>query len=181
MAVLKKIYLESIVSELLKTLELKNKHEVPALEKIVINSRLNAQDDKTRIDEVYDAITQIAGQKAITVKAKQSISNFKLREGMPNGVKVTLRGERMYDFYYRLVNIALPIIRDFRGVSTKLDGRGNYNIGIADHTIFPEINTEGNRRNVGMDITIVTTAENDEGGRELLKLLGMPFRKPSKN
>ena len=112
-------------------------------------------------------------------KAKKSIANFKLRAGQPNGVKVTLRGARMWDFLYKFIGVVLPSIRDFRGVPSKFDGAGNYNYGIADHTIFPEVTVDPGRKSIGMDITIVTTADNDNAGRELLKLLGVPFRKPS--
>jgi len=115
----------------------------------------------------------------VIVKAKISVSNFKLRQGMPVGVKVTLRGNQMWEFLYRLVAISLPNIRDFRGVRAKLDGRGNYSLGVTDHSIFPEINVERQRVNVGLDICITTTANNDEEGKELLQLLGMPFRKQS--
>ncbi len=177
---LKKAYREQVVPELRKNLGYENIHQVPKLEKVVINSGLNASRDKNWIAEVQKEITAIAGQHAVVTKARKSVSNFKLREGMPNGVSVTLRGAQMYDFLYRFINIALPNIRDFRGVSQKLDGAGNYSIGITDSTIFPEINsdTQG-RENIGMDISIVTSATTDKEGRELLKLLGMPFRKSS--
>ena len=177
---LKKTYLDTIVPELLKSLGYKNTHQVPKIEKVVINSGLNATRDKNWVAEVQKEITTITGQQAVVTKARQSVSNFKLREGMPNGVAVTLRGSRMYDFLYRFINIALPNIRDFRGVSQKLDGHGNYSIGISDSTIFPEISHDtSGREAIGMDITIVTSATTDKEGRELLKMLGMPFRKPS--
>ena len=121
----------------------------------------------------------LAGQAPIVIRAKMSVSNFKLREGMPVGIKVTLRGNAMWEFLLRLIAIALPNIRDFRGVSSKLDGLGNYTLGIVDHSIFPEINVERQRTNTGLDISIVTTAESDEHGKKLLQLLGMPFRKQS--
>ncbi|MGF1530645.1 MAG: 50S ribosomal protein L5 [Puniceicoccaceae bacterium] len=176
---LKKIYAEQIVPELKKSLGISNIHDLPKLEKIVINSGINASVDKSGLEEVLKDISSIAGQQAIFTRARVSISNFKLRQGMPIGVKVTLRGNAMYDFAYRLINISLPNIRDFRGVPTRFDGKGNYTLGISDHTIFPEITVEGNKRTVGMDITFVTTAQTDQAGRELLTMLGMPFRKPS--
>lgn len=177
---LKKIYLDQIVPELRKSQGYKNVHQVPKVEKVIINSGLNASRDKNWVAEVQKEISSIAGQQAIITKARKSVSNFKLREGMVNGVCVTLRGAKMYDFLYRFINIALPNIRDFRGVSTKLDGSGNYSIGIADSAIFPEISSDtSGRENIGMDITIVTSASTDDEGRELLKLLGMPFRKSS--
>jgi large subunit ribosomal protein L5 len=177
---LKKTYLDTVVPELRKNLGYTNVHQVPKIEKVVINSGLNASRDKAWVAEVQKEITTIAGQQAVVTKARQSVSNFKLREGMPNGVAVTLRGSKMYDFLYRFINIALPNIRDFRGVSQKLDGHGNYSIGITDSTIFPEISHDtSGRESIGMDITIVTSAPTDNEGRELLKLLGMPFRKPS--
>mgnify|MGYP002622005305 CR=1 FL=1 len=179
-SVLKQTYLEQIVPELMKEHGYKNRHEVPKLEKIVINSGYNASVDRSHPEAVIKDISLIAGQKAVTTKAKKSISNFKLREGMPVGCRVTLRGERMYDFIYRFVSVVLPLIRDFQGVSRKLDGKGNYTIGIADHSIFPEINTDSSKLQLGMDITFVTTAHTDEEGTSLLKLMGMPFRKPSK-
>lgn len=178
---LKEIYKSQIVPEMMKSHGYKNVHEVPRLQKIVINSGLNASRDKNWIAEVQKDVSSIAGQHAVVTKAGKSISNFKLREGVPNGVMVTLRGDRMYDFLYRLVVVALPAIRDFRGISRKLDGHGNYTIGISDHTIFPEIGSDtGSRESIGMDITIVTTASNDDEGRELLRHFGMPFRKTSK-
>jgi large subunit ribosomal protein L5 len=174
---LKKYYAEEVVPALKKSRGYKNVHEVPAIEKVVINSGINAALDKVAVQDTLRDIGLIAGQKPVITKARTSISNFKLREGMPVGVKVTLRGNQMYEFLYRLLAVALPSIRDFRGVPTKLDGRGNYNLGIGDHTIFPEISIENVKRTVGMDITIVTTAKNDAEGAELLRLMGMPFRK----
>jgi large subunit ribosomal protein L5 len=175
--VLKKYYIDEVVPALRKSRGYKNPHQVPAIEKIVINSGVSATLDKAAVTETVRDISVITGQKPIITKARKSISNFKLREGMPVGVKVTLRGNHMYEFLYRLLAVALPAIRDFRGVPTRLDGRGNYNLGIADHTIFPEISIENVKRTVGMDLTIVTTAETDEEGAELLKLMGMPFRR----
>jgi len=157
----------------------KNPHEVPAIKKIVLNSGFSATADKNHVQYVNDEIAKISGQRPVTTKAKLSISNFKLREGQPIGCKVTLRGAAMYDFLIRLINIALPCIRDFRGVPTRFDGQGNYTLGLNDHTIFPEVSAEGTNATIGMDVCINTSALSDEEGRELLKLFGMPFRKTS--
>ncbi|MGF1484643.1 MAG: 50S ribosomal protein L5 [Opitutales bacterium] len=173
-------YRENVVPALKKSRGYKNPHQVPTIEKVVINTALRADADRGWIAEVVKEIGLIAGQQPIITKARKSISNFKVREGMPLGVKVTLRGARMYDFLYRLLAVALPAIRDFQGVPTKCDGQGNYTLGITDHTIFPEINVDTNKRSIGMDLTIVTTASDDEEARELLKLMGMPFRKTTK-
>lgn len=178
MPVLKEVYLKQVVPALIKELECKNVHVVPKVEKVVLNSRIDADLDKAHIEQLVKEMGLIAGQKPLVTKAKKSISNFKLRQGVPAGVKVTLRGNRMYDFLYRLINIALPVIRDFRGVSKKMDKHGNLNIGIADHTIFPEIKVEtSNRQNVGLDIAIVTTTNCDKQALLLLEKLGMAFRK----
>ena len=178
MPVLKEFYLKQVVPALMKELGCKNVHVVPGVEKVVLNSRIDADLDKAHIEQLVKEIGLIAGQKPLITKAKKSISNFKLRQGVPAGVKVTLRGARMYDFLYRLINIALPVIRDFRGVSKKMDKRGNLNIGIADHTIFPEIKVEtSNRQNIGLDIAIVTTTNEDKKALLLLEKLGMAFRK----
>jgi large subunit ribosomal protein L5 len=175
---LKKFYQENIVPELTKSRGYKNRHQVPALVKIVINSAFKADADKGFQAEVLKEIGKLTGQKPVVTKARKSISNFKVREGMPLGVMVTLRGNNMFEFLYRLTSIALPMIRDFRGVSNKLDGKGNYSLGITDHTIFPETQVDGSQRqNIGLDISIVTTATNDDEGRELLRLFGIPFRK----
>ncbi|MDR2513021.1 MAG: 50S ribosomal protein L5 [Puniceicoccales bacterium] len=179
-SVLRQQYQEKILPELLKARGYKNKHEVPALLKIVINSAFKADADKGFQAEVVKEIGKLSGQKPVITKARKSISNFKVRQGMPLGVMVTLRGASMYEFLYRLTSIALPMIRDFRGLSNRLDGQGNYSLGIADHTIFPETQVDGSQRqNIGLDITIVTTAKTDEEGRDLLRLLGIPFRKAS--
>jgi len=170
-------YRERIIPELMKSRGYSNVHEVPRIQKIVINSALNATLEKAQIEETVKEISLIAGQKPIITRARHSVSNFKVRQGMPLGVKVTLRGTRMYEFLYRLIAVSLPGIRDFRGISHKLDGNGNYNLGITDHTIFPEISMESNKRHIGMDITLVTSASTDDEGRELLTLFGMPFRK----
>ena len=176
---LKKSYLDNAVPALMEKLGYKNLHQVPKISKVVLNSSFGAEMDKNGVAELRKDIASIAGQLPIVVKARVSVSNFKLREGMPVGVKVTLRGNGMWDFLLRLIAIALPNIRDFRGVPSKLDGNGNYTLGIIDHSIFPEINVERQRVNTGMDICIVTTANTDGEGTELLKLLGMPFRKHS--
>jgi len=176
---LKKIYLDEVAPALLKSLGLKNVHQVPKIEKVVLNSSFGAELDKNGVIELKKDMAELSGQAPIVVLAKMSVSNFKLREGMPVGIKVTLRGNVMWEFLLRLIAISLPNIRDFRGVPSKLDGSGNYTLGITDHSIFPEINVERQRTNTGMDISIVTSAQNDAEGAELLKLLGMPFRKHS--
>ena len=176
---LKKIYTEEAIPSLMKSQGYGNVHEVPKVEKVVLNSSFGVELDKNGIVELRKDIASLAGQAPVVVKAKVSVSNFKLREGMPVGIKVTLRGNEMWEFLLRLIAIALPNIRDFRGVPAKLDGRGNYTLGITDHSIFPEINVERQRINTGMDISIVTSAQTDEEGVALLKLLGMPFRKNS--
>ena len=157
----------------------KNSMMVPRLDKIVLNIGCGAEavKDSKKAKSAQADLSIIAGQNAVITKAKKSIAGFRVREGMPLGAKATLRGARMYEFLDRLITIAMPRIRDFRGVSSKLDGLGNYTLGIIDHSIFPEINVERQRTNTGLDISIVTTAQNDEHGKELLKLLGMPFRK----
>ena len=176
--VLKEFYLKQIVPSLMKEYGFENIHDVPKVEKVVLNSRIDSGLDKAHIEQLVKEIGLIAGQKPLITKAKKSISNFKLREGMSAGVKVTLRGDRMYDFLYRLINVALPVIRDFRGVAKKMDKQGNLNIGIADHTIFPEIKIEtSNRQNIGLDIAIVTNVSKDSDALLLLEKLGMAFRK----
>jgi large subunit ribosomal protein L5 len=176
-AYLHQYYTESVVPELKKTRGYGNIHEVPRLQKIVINSGFNATTEKGQIDEIVRDLSNIAGQKAVVTKARKSISNFKLREGMPVGAMVTLRGRQMYEFLYRLIAVALPGIRDFRGVKDRLDGNGNYTLGITDHSIFPEAHGDGSKHAIGLDICITTSAATDDEGRELLALLGMPFRK----
>ena len=175
---LKKHYLEKVVPELRKSRGYKNVHEVPGLKKIVLNSAFKAEADKGHMAEVVKDLTKLSGQKPVITKATKSVASFKVRQGMPLGCMVTLRGARMWEFYLRLTAVALPMIRDFRGTSNRLDGRGNYSLGIADHTIFPETQADGSQRsNIGLDVVIVTSAQNDEEGRELLRLLGMPFRR----
>ena len=163
---------------LMKRFGYQNRMEVPRLEKIVINMGLGEAIQNIKIlDSAVQELSQITGQKPIITKAKKSIAQFKLRTGMPIGCMVTLRKERMYEFFSRLVNIALPRVRDFKGVSGKsFDGRGNYSLGIREQLIFPEIHYDKIDKVKGMNIIIVTTAKTDEEGKELLKLLGMPFR-----
>lgn len=175
--VLKKAYLEQVIPELIKSRGYKNKHQVPKITKITLNTGIDAEADKNQIADIARDLAAIAGQKPVLSKSKKAISNFKLRQGQVVGAHVTLRGDAMWEFLYRLLAIALPTIRDFRGVSAKLDGQGNYNLGIADFTIFPEITVENVKKSMGLDVTIVTTAPTDDEGRELLKLLGMPFRR----
>jgi large subunit ribosomal protein L5 len=174
---LKKLYIEQVVPELVKSRGYKNKHEVPKLVKISINTGIDAEADKNQIADIQRDITAIAGQKPVLAKSRKAIANFKLKQGQVVGCHVTLRSTAMWEFLYRLLAVSLPTIRDFRGVPSKLDGQGNYNLGITDHTIFPEISMENIKKHIGVDITIVTTAQTDEEGRELLKLLGMPFRR----
>ena len=174
---LKKLYHEQIAADLVKSRGYKNKHQVPRLVKIVLNSGIDADADKNQIADVARDLALIAGQKPVLTRTKKAISNFKLKENQIVGCTVTLRGNAMWEFLYRLLAVALPTIRDFRGVSPKLDGRGNYTLGINDFTIFPEITVENVKKTMGMDITIATTAPTDDEGRELLRLLGMPFRR----
>jgi len=176
---LKKIYSEEAVPALMKSQGYGNVHQVPKIEKVVLNSSFGVELDKTGIEELRKDMASLSGQAPVVIKARVSVSNFKLREGMPVGIKVTLRGNQMWEFLLRLIAIALPNIRDFRGVPSRLDGRGNYTLGITDHSIFPEINVERQRVNTGLDISIVTSAQTDEESYEMLKLLGMPFRKHS--
>jgi len=176
---LKEKYKKEAIPTLMKHFEFKNVHQVPKLEKISINMGVGAAtQNKAVLDNAVKELTIIAGRKPIVTKAKKSISNFKLRAGMPIGCKVTLRGEIMYEFLDRLISIVIPRIRDFRGVSTKsFDGRGNYSLGIKEQTVFPEIEYDKIDMIRGMNITICTTAETDEEGKQLLQNLGMPFKK----
>ncbi|MGB7574366.1 MAG: 50S ribosomal protein L5 [Thermodesulfobacteriota bacterium] len=178
MAKLKEVYQEKAVPALMKRFNYKNRMEVPKLEKIVINMGLGEAIQNIKIlDSAAQEISQITGQKPVITKAKKSIAQFKLRTGMPIGCMVTLRKERMYEFFNRLVNVALPRVRDFKGISGKsFDGRGNYALGIREQLIFPEIHYDKIDKVKGMNIVIVTTAKSDEEGKELLRLLGMPFR-----
>ena len=174
---LKKLYTEQVAPELVKSRGYTNKHQVPKITKISLNTGIDADADKNQIADVQRDLTLLAGQKPILARSRKAIANFKLKPNQVVGCHVTLRGNAMWEFLYRLLAVALPTIRDFRGTSPKLDGQGNYNIGITDFTIFPEITVENVKKTMGLDITIVTTAETDDEGRELLRLLGMPFRR----
>lgn len=174
---LKQLYLDQVVPELVKSRGYKNKHQVPKFTKIVLNTGIDAEADKNQIADIQRDLGLIAGQKPVLTKSKKAISNFKLRQGQIVGAYVTLRGDAMWEFFYRLLAVSLPTIRDFRGVHSKLDGQGNYSLGISDFTIFPEITVENVKKTMGLDISIVTSAETDEEGRELLRLIGMPFRR----
>tara|TARA_Y100000588_G_scaffold389027_1_gene490714 strand:- start:241 stop:819 length:579 start_codon:yes stop_codon:yes gene_type:complete len=178
-AFLHKQYLEQVVPALMKRLGYKNIHQVPKVLKVVLNTSFGDEMDKSGLEDLRKDVASIAGQYPVICKARISVSNFKVRQGMPVGLMVTLRGEVMWDFLFRLLAISLPNIRDFRGVSSRLDGHGNYTLGITDHSIFPEINVERQRTNIGLDISIVTSAATDNEGYELLSHLGMPFRKTS--
>lgn len=179
MARLKETYKETVVPALMEKFQYESIMQAPKVEKIIINMGVGeAKENAKFLEKAVEEMTLIAGQKPVTTKAKKSISNFKLREGMPVGCKVTLRGQHMYEFLDKLVNIALPRVRDFRGVSkTAFDGRGNYALGVKEQLIFPEINYDKIDKIRGMDIIITTTANTDEEALELLKLLGMPFSK----
>jgi len=178
MARMKDLYQENVVPALMKRFSYQNRMEVPRLEKIIINMGLGEAIQNIKIlDSAVQELSQITGQKPVITKAKKSIAQFKLRTGMPIGCMVTLRKERMYEFFSRLVNVALPRVRDFKGLSGKsFDGRGNYALGIREQLIFPEIHYDKIDKVKGMNIVIVTTAKTDEEGKELLRLLGMPFR-----
>ncbi len=178
MARLQEIYTKEIIPQLMQEFGYKNVMQVPKLEKIVINMGLGEAIQNVKIlDSAAEEISVIAGQKPVITKAKKSIASFKLRQGMPIGCMVTLRKSRMYEFIDRLMNISLPRVRDFKGVSGKgFDGRGNYSLGIKEQLIFPEINYDKVEKIKGLNISIVTTANTDEEGKSLLKLLGMPFR-----
>ena len=171
-------YVKEVLPALMKEFSLENTMAAPKLEKIVVNMGVGEATQNVKvIDPAASEVTQITGQKPIITKAKKSIAQFKVREGNPIGVMVTLRGDRMYEFFDRLVNIALPRVRDFRGVPTKsFDGRGNFTLGVRDQLIFPEIDYSKVEKMRGMNITIVTTARNDDQARALLKHMGMPFR-----
>jgi large subunit ribosomal protein L5 len=177
--VLKERYRNEVVPALMKTLDLSNVMEVPRVEKVVVNIGLGeALDNAKALDAAVVDLTSITGQKPIVTKARKSIANFKLREGRAIGAKVTLRGDRMWSFLDRMMNIALPRVRDFRGVSAdSFDGRGNYTLGFREQLVFPEIEYDKIDKLRGLEVTIVTSARNDDHGRQLLRLLGMPFRK----
>lgn len=175
---LKKKYVDEIVPQLREHFKYKSIMQVPRLEKICLNRGIgDAVSDKKLVDVGLDELTIIAGQKAVATISKKSVSNFKLREGMPIGARVTLRGDKMYEFLDRLTSISLPRVRDFNGVNDKgFDGRGNYTLGVKEQIIFPEISIDKVKKITGLDITFVTTAQNDEESFELLKALGMPFK-----
>ena len=177
MARLKEYYIQEVAPAMMKKFGYKNVMEIPKVEKVVVNMGVSeAVGNPKVLDAAVADLTQISGQKPIVTKAKKSISAFKVREGMSIGTKVTLRGERMYHFMDKLLNVALPRVRDFRGISPKaFDGRGNYTLGVKEQLIFPEMEYDKIDKIRGMDITIVTTAKTDEEARELLKLMGMPF------
>jgi large subunit ribosomal protein L5 len=169
-------YIESVRPALQEKRGYRNVHQVPSLQKIVINMGVSASLEKSAVDDATKDLTTITGRKPVVNRSRKSVSNFKLRKGQPIGCRVTLRRDVMYEFFDRLVATALPRIRDFRGLSSRsFDGRGNYSLGLADQTIFPEIDLDKIKRHQGMDITLVTTARTDEEALELLKLLGMPF------
>lgn len=178
MSQLKSFYEKEIVSKLMDRFQYKNVMEVPKLKKVTLNMGLGEAITNIKVLESATAeLMKISGQKPVITRAKKSIAAFKLREGMPIGCMVTLRRDRMYDFFYKLVNIALPRVRDFRGISAKaFDGRGNYSLGIKEQIIFPEIDYDKIDKVKGLNISVVTTAKTDEEGRELLKLMGMPFK-----
>jgi large subunit ribosomal protein L5 len=178
MSQLKEFYLKEAVPKLIKAFNYKNVMEVPKLQKIVLNMGLGEAIHNIKLlDSAAEELQVIAGQHPVITRAKKSIAAFKLREGMPIGCMVTLRRDRMYDFYYKLVNIALPRVRDFRGISGKaFDGRGNYSLGIKEHIIFPEVDYDKIDKIKGLNVSIVTSAQTDAEGKELLRLLGMPFR-----
>ncbi len=179
MARLKDFYKSDVAPALMNKFSYKNVMEIPKLDKIVVNVGAGeARDNSKVIDAILRDLAAITGQKPLVCKARKSVANFKLREGMPIGAKVTLRGERMYEFLDRLFNIALPRVRDFRGINPNgFDGRGNYNMGLKEQLIFPEIEYDKIDKVRGMDICFVTTAETDEEARELLRLMGAPFAK----
>lgn len=175
---LKNKYRDEAVPALIEKFQYGSTMEVPRIVKICLNQGVGeATSDKKLVDNAVEEMSLIAGQRAVAVKAKKSVSNFKLREGMPIGVRVTLRGTQMYEFLDRFVNVALPRVRDFRGINDKsFDGRGNYSVGIKEQIIFPEINIDKINKITGMDVTIVTTAKTDAEALELLKLMGLPFQ-----
>lgn len=175
---LKTLYLDTAVPKLQEQFQYKNAHEIPKVTKVSVNRGLGeASQNAKALERSLEELAVITGQRPVVTRAKKAIAGFKIRQGMPVGVMVTLRGERMYAFLDRLVNLALPRIRDFRGVSPKsFDGRGNYTLGLREQLIFPEVDYDSIDQIRGMDISIITTAKTDEEGRALLKVLGMPFR-----
>ena len=179
---LKKMYKEQVVPALVKEFNYSSVMQVPVLEKIVINQGLGqAFGDKKILETAIEELTKITGQRAVTTRSKKDISNFKLRKGMPIGARVTLRQNKMYEFLERLVAVALPRIRDFKGINDKFDGQGNYTLGITEQIIFPEIDIDKINKILGMEITFVTTAKTDEEAYALLKQFGLPFKNAKKN
>ncbi len=178
---LKAIYKEKVVAGLQEKFGYGNVHEIPTIQKVALNCGFGREDDrKAAAENVIEDLGKITGQRAVPTRAKNAISNFKLREDDVIGARVTLRGRQMWEFLDRFINVASPTIRDFRGLSPKsFDGRGNYTVGVSDHTIFPEIELDKVNRSIGFDMSIVTTAKTDDEARELLTLLGIPFRKPA--
>jgi len=173
---LKTLYLQEAVPALMASGRYTNRLQAPRLVKIVVNMGINSQAEREAVKNAADDLARVSGQRPVVIKARKSISNFKLRQGMPIGVKVTLRGDRMYEFLERLISAALPRIRDFRGVSPKsFDGRGNYTLGLKEQALFPEIRPDQVKKPQGMDITLASTARTDAEMRELLRLLGLPF------
>ena len=179
---LKKMYKEQVVPALVKEFNYSSVMQVPVLEKIVINQGLGqAIGDKKILETAIEELTKITGQRAVTTRSKKDISNFKLRKGMPIGARATLRQNKMYEFLERLVAVALPRIRDFKGINDKFDGQGNYTLGITEQIIFPEIDIDKINKILGMEITFVTTAKTDEEAYALLKQFGLPFKNAKKN
>ena len=179
---LKKMYKEQVVPALVKEFNYSSVMQVPVLEKIVINQGLGqAIGDKKILETAIEELTKITGQRAVTTRSKKDISNFKLRKGMPIGARVTLRQNKMYEFLERLVAVALPRIRDFKGINDKFDGQGNYTLGITEQIIFPEIDIDKINKILGMEITFVTTAKTDEEAYALLKQFGLPFKNAKQN
>lgn len=178
MSYLKEFYGKEVVPKLVETFQYCNRMQIPKLKKIVLNMGLGDAIHNIKImDAAVEELKAISGQKPVVTRSKKSIAAFKLREGMPIGCTVTLRHDRMYDFFFKMVNVALPRVRDFKGISGKgFDGRGNFTLGIKENTIFPELSIDAIEIIKGMNVTVVTTAKNDKEGKELLKLMGMPFR-----
>ncbi|MFO7819876.1 MAG: 50S ribosomal protein L5 [Halanaerobacter sp.] len=178
MSVLKEQYKDEFVPTLMEEFEYDNVMEVPEIEKVIVNMGLgDAPENATILDEAVESLRSITGQDPVVTRAKKSVANFKIRKGMPVGCKATLRKNKMYEFLYKLINVALPRVRDFRGLPTKsFDGRGNYSLGLSNYTVFPEVDVEEVSQILGMDIVIVTSAETDEEAKELLSLMNMPFK-----
>jgi len=179
MAILKEKFQEDIVEALMEKFDYDNVMQVPKVKKVILNMGIGeAAEDAKLLDNAVEELRVITGQEPVVTRAKKSIANFKIRKGMPVGCKVTLRGGQMYEFLYKLINVALPRVRDFRGLSTRsFDGRGNYSLGLDNQIVFPEIDVDEVDKTRGMDITIVTDAETDEEAKELLALMGMPFKR----